>query len=42
MAPNDVPGMHSMEQALQAAPKGLEMILMGDLNERLGDTCGKR
>ena len=44
MPPNDVPDVHCVEQALQAAPKRLEMILMGDLNARLGkprDECEK-
>ena len=39
MPPNNVPDVHRMDQALRAAPKGVEMILMGDLNVRLGDPC---
>ena len=35
--PNNMPAMHSVEQELKAAPKGLEIILMGDLNMRLRD-----
>ena len=35
--PNDRPIVHRMEQALKAAPMGLELILMGDLNARLGN-----
>ena len=34
--------VHCVEQALQAAPTGLELILMGDLNVRLGDPCEKQ
>ena len=34
--------MHRVEQALQAAPKGLQMILMGYLNTRLFDPHYKR
>ena len=34
--PNYVPAVHRMEQALRAAPKRAEMVLMGDLNARLG------
>ena len=37
MPPNDGPRMHCVEQALQAVPKGLELILMGELNALLGD-----
>ena len=40
--PNDVPAVHCVDQALRAATKGLEMILMGDLNARLGDPREKR
>ena len=39
MPTNDVPGMHCVEQVLQAAPKGLEIILMGYMNARLGHPC---
>ena len=38
MPPNNRPIVHHMEQALQAAPTGLALILMGDLNARLGDS----
>ena len=41
MPPNGVPAMHCVEQVLREAPKGLYMILMGDLNARLGDPCDK-
>ena len=41
VSPNDRPIVHCVEQALQAAPTGLELILMGDLNVRLGDPCEK-
>ena len=37
MPPNNVPSVNCVEQALREAQKGLEMILMGDLNARLGD-----
>ena len=40
--PNDVPAVHSVDQALRAATKGLEMILMGDLNACLGYPREKR
>ena len=33
--PNNVQAVHCLDQALRSAPKGLEMILMGDLNARL-------
>ena len=35
--PNNVPAVHRVEQVLRAAPNGLEMILMGNLNVCLGD-----
>ena len=35
--PTNRPSLYRMEQALQAAPKGLELILMGDLNAQLGN-----
>ena len=35
--PNDVSVIHCVEQALKAVPKGLYIILMGDLNVRLRD-----
>ena len=35
MLPKDRPSVHCVEQALCAAPAGLELILMGDLNTRL-------
>ena len=37
--PNDLPDMHHVEQVLKAATKGLEIILMGELNVRLRDPC---
>ena len=39
--PNDRPSVHLVEQALRVAPKGLEMILMSDLNTRLGNPHNK-
>lgn len=35
--PKNVPAVHCVDQALKAAPKGLEIILMGELNVRLRD-----
>ena len=35
--PNNGPSVHCMDQALQAAHMGLDMILLGDLNAWLGD-----
>ena len=35
VTPNDVPDVHFLEQALQAEPKGLEMILMVGMNARM-------
>ena len=35
--PTNRQNVHRMEQALRAAPKGLELIRMGDLNARLGN-----
>ena len=35
--PNNSPSVHCVDQALRAAPKGLELILMGELNALLGD-----
>ena len=37
MPPNNVPGVHCMEKALRVTPKGLEVILMRNINVRLGD-----
>ena len=37
MPPNNVPGVHCMEKALRVTPKGLEVILMSNINVRLGD-----
>ena len=34
--PNNMPDVHCVDQALQAAPKVLEIILRGDLNAGLG------
>ena len=39
--PKDVPAVHRMAQAIKAVPKGLEIILTGDLNLRLRDLCDK-
>ena len=36
---NDLPAMHHVEQVLKEATKGLEVILMGELNVRLRDPC---
>ena len=36
-----MPAMHRVEQALRAAPKGVMMILMEELNAWLGDLRGK-
>ena len=36
---NNMPSMHHVEQALRAASKGSDMILMGDLNTCLGNPC---
>ena len=41
MPPNNVPAMYRVEQALKTVPKGLEIILMGDLNVRLRDPRDK-
>ena len=40
--PNNRPSVHCVKQALQAAPKGLELILMGDLNAWLEKPREKR
>ena len=34
--------VHRMEQALRATPRGLELILMADLNERLDGPLKKQ
>ena len=39
---NDIPAINCVEEALIAAPKELEIILMGDLNVRLRYPCDKR
>ena len=36
--PNDAPSLARMEQALGRAVKGVEVILLGDLSVRLGET----
>ena len=33
--PNDVPAIRCIKQVLEEAPKGMEVILLGDLNVRL-------
>ena len=38
---NNVRAVYCVEQAFIVAPKGLEIILMGDLNVRLGDPRDK-
>ena len=40
--PNDAPDIHSVDKDLRASPKGLDMVLMGDLNARPGDPHDKR
>ena len=40
--PNNRSSVHHMEQALKAAPTGLELILMGYLNAPLGEPCDER
>ena len=35
--PNDVTAVHYMKQAMRAAPKGLEIVLMGNMNASLED-----
>ena len=40
--PNDRPIVHRVEQALLAAPTGLELILMGDLSSRLDNPQDKQ
>ena len=35
MPPNDAPTVHRIKQALEEAPKGMEVILLGDLSVRL-------
>ena len=42
MPPNDDPLVHCVDQALKAAPKGVELILLGDLNARLREPCDER
>ena len=42
MPPNYKPAMHRVEQALKDAPKGIETIILGDLNVRLRDPCDGR
>ena len=34
--PNEEPAVHCIKQFLEEAPKGMEVILLGDLNVRLG------
>ena len=41
VTPNNVLAIHRVEQALIAARKGLDMVLMGDMDARLGDPCDK-
>ena len=35
MPPHDVPAVHHIKQVLEMVPKGMEVILLGDLNIRL-------
>ena len=37
--PNEAPDIVRMEEALGQAAKGLDIILMGDLNVRLQEMC---
>ena len=37
MPPNDMSAMYRVDQALRAVPKGLDVILMGDLNVQIRD-----
>ena len=39
---NDVPELHQVKQGLAVAPKGAEIILMGDFNRRLQEPGYKR
>ena len=32
---HDAPAVHHINQALEVAPKGMELILLGDINVRL-------
>ena len=41
MPPNDMSAMYRVDQALRAVPKGLDVILMGDLNVQMGDPRDK-
>ena len=41
MPSNNVPDVNFVEQVLQAAPNGLDIILMGYLNARLGNPRDK-
>ena len=40
--PTNVPEVHRVEQALAVAPKGAEIILMGDLNVSLQESRDER
>ena len=42
VSPNNVPTLHRVEQALRLAPKGFKLILVGELNARLGDPRDKQ
>ena len=35
MPPHDMPAVHRIDQALEVTPKGMEVILLGDLNARM-------
>ena len=35
VSPNDAPAVYHIEQDLEAAPKGMEVILLGDVNARM-------
>ena len=35
MPPNNVPTVYCIDQSLEAAPKGVDVILLGDINVRL-------
>ena len=42
MPPNNTPAVHCAEQALEASPIGMEVILLGDLNSPLPELRGAR
>ena len=40
--PHNATGIHCIEQALEAAPKGMEVIILGDINVRLRELRDNR